>query len=378
MLNISKTNKKTHTERNLRRERRLWHHSKENMASLGCIACPDYKTCGGLHVNHTFFDCFDYCCGNPNSCDTVCRRNPAYFVRRIREIAGFDLNNIPRSKSIIVPPLPSVVPVLYHGNRRIKNFNPSMVCLSLFEITSRRNGLSKYKDKKELAEAFRIDKMTPVILTGIEKDHPLERWWGLGSNKRLDGIRSLQELGIELITTPNYSLFTDQPRWDDMHSIKRIATTYEEFMRIGIPAALHLNARTEKDWERWAEFIEARREITHVSFEFTTGSGWPGRINWHTNHLINLAKNVSRPLNLVVRGGKNILAKLIESFNHVTYLDTSTFIKTAHRQSAYLSTDGNIKWKSIQTPGDAPLDNLLAHNWSITEKLNAHMLLNSH
>lgn len=70
-----------------------------------------------------------------------------------------------------------------------------------------------------------------------------------------------------MVTTPNYSLSIDQPRWDDLHSLKRIAIVHEEFLNEGLPAALHVNARTDKDWERdgGISFPRAPRQRTLLS-----------------------------------------------------------------------------------------------------------------
>jgi hypothetical protein len=54
-----------------------------------------------------------------------------------------------------------------------------------------------------------------------------------------------------MATTPNYSLFVDRPRWDDLHAMKRIAIVHGEFLEAGMPGALHVNGRTDRDFERW-------------------------------------------------------------------------------------------------------------------------------
>jgi hypothetical protein len=167
-------------------------------------------------------------------------------------------------------------------------------------------------------------------------DPPLERWWSL-SDARRPAIRALRDLGVQLVTTPNYSLFTDRPRWDDMHSMKRIAIVHEEFLSEGMPAALHVNARTEKDWDRWTKYIADRSEVTHIAFEFGTGAGWATRTAWHAGQLAKLAVSVGRPLHLVMRGGNTVLPKLAAAFADVTMLDTNIFMKTKSRQRAVVS-----------------------------------------
>ena len=168
------------------------------------------------------------------------------------------------------------------------------------------------------------------------------------------------------MTTPNFSLFTDRPRWDDIHSMKRIAITHEEFLREGLAAALHVDARTERDWERWTNYILQRSEVTHVAFEFATGAGQIGRMNWHAEQLGKLAEGVGRPLHLVVRKiGGNVLPRLVSAFAQTTVLDTTSFMKTVRRQRAIKTESGGIKWESSPTVPNAPVDELLTHNWSV-------------
>lgn len=364
MLKLTQIRKEPegHPEQQL--QGKLWHFGTRRTLSLGCTACQEYDTCGGLSVESTSYDCLYYCCHQPENCYAVCRNKPMEFVRRIREIQGFRLGNVPRAGRLPEPPLPSVVPVLYHGNSRERAFSPPAVCLSLYSIVPRYDGTERYANEGAVAEAYRFRRGAPVILTGTDKDAPLERWWNLGST-RLEVIHRLQDLGVVLVTTPNFSLFTNLPRWDDMHSMKRIAITHEEFLRKGMPAALHVNARTERDWERWTNFVQQRSEITHIAFEFATGAGASGRVEWHVDQLCGLARGVSRPLHLVVRAASDrILPKLVSAFVRTTVLDTTSFIKTVHRQRAVGMAHGKIVWETSPTAKNAPLDDLLEHNWS--------------
>lgn len=374
MLNAPSIRKEPKHHRNHRREKKLWHDGRNHTPSLGCSACPDREMCGGLYIEHPFYHCLDNCCGKPGNCDAVCRNKPREFAQRIREIGGFRLDNVPRAARLPEPPLPPVVPVLFHGNIREAPFAPSAVCIPLYRVIARHRGEDRYADAAAVAAAFRFKTGTPLILTGTADDRPLERWWSLGPG-RLDAIRRLRELGVELVTTPNFSLFTDQPRWDDMHSMKRIALTHEEFLRGGLPAALHVNARTERDWERWTEYIRLRSEVTHVAFEFKTGAGRAGRIHWQVAQLTGLAQGAGRPLHLVVRAANgNILPRLVSAFGATTVLDTTSFIKAVHRQRAVETANGRIDWETSVTAGNAPVDELLAHNWSLVKRSYYPML----
>ena len=368
MLKIQVVGKEQGSPRNHRRERKLWHDGDKKTQSLGCTICQDHDTCGGLRIERALFDCLDNCCGHPDKCDSVCRNKPREFARRVREIRGFRLDNVPRAARLPEPPLPQVVPVLFHGNIRETPFAPPAVCLPLYKVIARQGSAKRYSNATVLAKAFRFQIGTPLILTGTADDRPLERWWSLGPG-RLDAIRKLRDLGVALVTTPNFSLFTDRPRWDDLHSMKRIAITHEEFLREELPAALHVNARTERDWERWTTYIMQRSEVTHVAFEFATGAGWAGRIEWTAEQLARLADGVGRSLHLVVRAtSRKVLRGLVSAFAQTTVIDTTCFIKAVHRQRAVVANTGKIEWKPFATAPHLPVDELLSHNWSAVSR----------
>jgi len=322
--------------------------------------CPERDMCGGLHIAASVFSCLDHCCGHPEACDAVCRNNPDY-VNRVREIDGFDLQTIPRVTPLPSPRLPRVIPWLDHVGQREQPLIAEAVCLPLYAMFNRRTGNTKYETRAALNNAFKVSSDTTIILTGTAVDKPLERWWSL-AKQRLGIIQALQHLGIALVTTPNYSLFTDQPRWDDLHSMKRIALVWQEFIEEGLPAALHVNARTDTDWQRWTDFIGERPEVTHIAYEFGTGAGRAGRKPWHAEKLAELAQVVGRPIHLILRGGLDVLSILGPQFPQLSIVETSIFIKTLKRQRATMPTPNAIAWLPAPTEKGELLDELMGLN----------------
>jgi hypothetical protein len=154
--------------------------------------------------------------------------------------------------------------------------------------------MPRFGTRSALLQRFRLADDTLIILNGTDHDPPLERWWKL--EHRAAVTRNLARLGIDLVTTPNYSLFDDVPRPDNFYNMKRIALIWSEMQREGLACALHLNARTDRDWERWTEFLNAHPEIGHVAFEFATGAGARSRIKWHVAQLCGLTGAVKHPL----------------------------------------------------------------------------------
>jgi hypothetical protein len=341
-------------------EKKLWQDEQRNTPSLGCWGCPEQALCGSLAVEAGLTSCLDLCCGRPAKCDRPCRNNPD-FALRVREVGTFSLDNVPRAPLLRAPPLPFVVPVVFHGDRRERPVGPAPVALPLYEMFNRRDGTMRFETHEALCAAFYIASGTPVILTGTDKDPPLERWWGYES-RRPEIIRSLREIGVVLATTPNFSLFVDVPRHVDLHAIKRIGLVHSEFLAGGMPCALHVNGRSETDFRRWGAYIRARPEVTHIAYEFTTGTARAERRPLHVDWLAGLANAAARPLHLIVRGGIDTLPRLTAAFNRVSVLETWSFMKTMKRQRAAPRVDGGLRWRRSPTPSGKPLDDLYAAN----------------
>jgi len=339
-------------------------HHEENRPSLplGCFYCCSRKECGGLRVKDRIMDCLSYCCGNPEACDLVCRNNAEVFVKRIQEVGTLSLSNVPRAQRIPMPSIPDVIPIFQHGNRRTGDHPPDTIAISLSKLFYRRTGNPKFSSATELRSALKLDPLDRVIVTGTAQDPLIEPWWGIGEQKRRAIIRNLKVLGIELATTPNFSLFTQRPRWDDMHSMKRIALVHSEFLQEGLPCALHVNGRTDRDMERWAEYVRDRDEVSTLAYEFTTGAKWKGRRELHMKWLANIADKASRPLDLIIRGGTASLPELRNHFRSVTLLEATSFMHAMKRKIAIMGNDGKLKWHSHPTPPGQNVDSIVWTN----------------
>jgi hypothetical protein len=278
----------------------------------------------------------------------------------MREVGGVGFENAPRAQANGVPTIPMVVPFIDHRYGRSAMLNEPVVALSLYDLVNLATGRSHVTSRAELADRFRIPESAAIILSGVGKDGPIERWWEL--NERAAILEAFKALDITLVTTPNYSVLTDVPRMDNLHAMKRILLAWTEIAAAGLPAALHVNGRTLYDYVRWGDLIAERSEIEILAFEFATGCGRGERIDWHVAQLGALANRVGRPLALVIRGGGRKLSELRRHFAHVTLIETEAFSRTIRRRRAYLTESGRLRWAKFPTPEGAPIDDLLAHN----------------
>lgn len=340
---------------------RLWDDATRHAKSLGCPTCLERDLCGGVHTDAGILDCRDLCsCRDKSKCDMVCRFNPSLFVARMREVGGLSFHSASRASANGVPTIPMIVPFIDHRYGRLATLDEPVIALALYELINLATGRSHVTSRAELADRFRIPENATIIVSGVGKDDPIERWWELDDRAAILDV--FKALGIALVTTPNYSVLTDVPRTDNLHAMKRILLAWTEMAAAGLPTALHVNGRTLHDYVRWGDLIAERPEIEILAFEFATGCGRGERIDWHVAQLCALADRVGRRLTLVIRGGGRKLSELRRHFAHVTLIETEAFSRAMRRRRAYLTESGRLKWAKFPTPKGAPIDDLLAHN----------------
>ena len=350
---------------NAYREALPLYHSVNYPVSLGCTGCTDLKPCGGLQISGALFDCSGFCCRNGDSedqpdCQFVCRNNVEEYINRHIEVGGWEFDTIPRSGLLRYSKLPSVIPLLYGRSSRVSVLTSDAIGVPLEKLFDHSNGSLKFSTKEELAHSFGFDPSAKLLISGVGRDRVIEYYWT--HRKAAELPDQLAQLQPALITVPNYSLFLGVPREDNLYSMKRIAICWDELVRSKTPTSLHVNARTDHDWERWTEFVGERDEIRSIAYEFATGPSCLERGKWHTEKLIRLANEVGRALQIVLRGGYYYLTDISEAFDEVVFIDTSSYVKTMKRKRLDWMPGEKKHWRSAKTERGEPLDDLLQKN----------------
>lgn len=343
-----------------RKGRRLWQDEHAGSTALGCTGCVDLPICGGLNIESKLWNCLDLCCGGKDQCQSVCPNAPTKYVRASWEINSFVLDTIPKLASTTPVELPPIISMIYHGRARHEILESEFVAIPLGRLFSRHSGLPKYVDREALERDLKISSKAKIVVNGVDLDPIIEGWWGLQQQGRRRMAAYLASLQTVAVTSPNFSLFTNRPRHDNFHAMKRIATAWSELAEAGLKAALHVNGRADMDFVRWSDFIQNQPSINTLAYEFVTGSG--SRKKKHVEWLERLTNSVGRPLDLIYRGSPELYSELTRFFRRVTLIETNSFMK-AHKRKAFFR-DGNYGFQWVDCPTDAeqPLDHLLDNN----------------
>lgn len=341
---------------------------------LGCGSCPERQTCGGLQVTPggaAAVDCMAVCkCKDPDDCDVVCPAAPKRYVRRVIEVKGFELSNVPISRALHLPKLPEVV-MLVEGNAVKDGISKVLhhVAVPLSMAIAEAGQLTRAKTRKELEKTFGLAPKDGWILTGVERDSYVERMWRLHSPRKV--YEGLRKAGAVFATTPNFSTIADVPRPDNLHAMKRIAWAWHDMTEAGLPTALHINGRTDYDFVRWADFAKRQVNLRAVAFEFLTGAEPKEDGLRYVERLKLFVKESGRDdLLLVLRGGQQWLPALRPYFSGVLLIDSGPYFKTVHRQRTDIASDGRPQYKSHRTRSAPEMRALFHHN--VSAKLALH------
>ncbi len=332
---------------------------------LGCSNCLDFEMCGGLHLPAGAVDsCSAHCTcktlSEIESCDVICQKRPSEFVKRVQEVRSFDLNNVPRAKKRVLPPLGNYVPLL-HGKGVSKHKEQmDYLAIPMSRALIGRGSKTRARTTKELIEVTGIRPRLGWILSGTDDDGPIERIWGLDHLPRI--LQGMSNAGVVFATTPNYSLYADVPRHDNLHAMKRIAWMWYFMQQAGISTALHINGRTDRDFERWAEFVRRQPAVQAIAFEFTTGAEPILDRERYIRRLEEFSAAVGRKLSLVMRGSSAIAAELRPSFHKVTSIDSTAYQRSIHRRQGVVDDCGRVRWQPVVTSSMSQVAALFKNN----------------
>lgn len=329
-------------------------------ALLGCGTCLDRQACGGLHLSNgsAMLTCMDLCrCADPDTCDMVCPKASTRFAKRVHEVRGFQLDDIPR-RNFDVLPAPSGCVTLIEGrvSRRRPIELPDYAAIPLSRAITGRGLQQRAKTRDELVRDHGVLPRKGWIVTGIEDDRYVERAWRLPKHREV--FKSLCEAGVVFATSPNFSLYADVPRHDNLHAMKRIAWMWYVMNAAGLPTALHVNGRTSHDFDRWTQFIIDHPEVTSIAFEFLTGAKLADDSERYVERLSTLAQRIDRPLTLVLRGSMQLAKRLEGVFDQVLWLDATPYFRAMHRHVAVPSSTGPLKYAPRGGDSAAPIGGL--------------------
>ena len=298
---------------------------------LGCQTCHFLPECGGWYMG---FDCMS-CTSNSPTCSLPCPKSRK-FVDILRDVGGLDSSGPWRIKQVLSGRLPVYVPMIKNGSGRQEDIELPFAALPTIEVTRARiDSGGMFQTASQLKSFFHVGRNARVILISVAEDADLERYWEHSNIDSLPG--RLASLGIEFITSPNFSFPLDVPRTVHLVNRKRSLICAQEFSDAGICVVPHLNAVTQKDWDFWRDFLREYSHIKLVAKEFQTGGRDKRVARWHIDQLRRIEDALGRGIHLIAVGGRRHM-RLLGGLSAFTIVDSVPFMRVGQT----LSQDGAI------------------------------------
>ncbi len=118
------------------------------------------------------------------------------------------------------------------------------------------------KHRLPLGDAYRLGARTKIALELYVEDRVLEGLW----SSRRTIIRELPALGFDLILAPNFSVWRDHSRFEQLVQQRRSFAFYHELLEAGLPAIPDVGwSLFEPDGRLWAEWINGQPDLRAVS-----------------------------------------------------------------------------------------------------------------
>jgi len=118
------------------------------------------------------------------------------------------------------------------------------------------------KHRRPLREVYQLAPTTKLALEFYVEDRVLEGLWA----SRRFVIRELSQLAVDLVLTPNFSVWHDHPRFEQLVQQRRAFIFYHELIEAGLPAIPDIGwSLFEPDGRLWAEWINSQPGLRAVS-----------------------------------------------------------------------------------------------------------------
>lgn len=338
----------------------------QTLGVTGCANCRLIRQCGGDPLPLIYaLGCVNGASPPAGDIDDM---NPVFeerFWQLWDDVNGLEDFSTPKLLSVSGSVLPRYIPRVQHPYMPCSRpLDVPVVALGLFDVLGRRAGGiygPRCASASALRSAYKLGRDTQILLVGVDDDEPLEEFW---AEHRVNGtIGSLVDLELLGATVPNFSFFTDVPRFQVLRNRKRILLSAERISNAGVRVSPHINANTDADWDFWLQFLQEHPEIETVTMEFQTGARADEDIGRQAfDQLVRLMDSLGRPLHPFLVGAARYYREAQANFDSFSVIDSKPFMATMARRMLTRDPDGRYSWKSSPTLEDEPLQDLFESN----------------
>lgn len=179
----------------------------------------------------------------------------------IAHLGGLELRWPRQIESPKLPDLPTYLPVLVQAYADPVNL--PWVAIHGSRLLGRRGQRLTPKHRgRALRDVYRLSSSTRVALEFFVEDRVLEGVWA----RRRELLEELGQLDVDLVLAPNFSVWRDASRFEQLVQQRRAWIVYHEMIEAGLPAIPDISwSIWEPDGRLWAQWVNSQPGVRAVS-----------------------------------------------------------------------------------------------------------------
>lgn len=204
---------------------------------------------------------------------------------------------------IEVPTLPKVILECIRLKETFEVPVRPLYAVSLNTLLTKAGNVRFSGDPTRLREKLRVKKDARLILLGTGGDKRLEKFWA--SAERYSKWEQLRSFQFDFATTFTFSVWGNDPRFDQIYNQDRNYATFDIFSAWGLPAIPFLFCATREDYDSAVSWLNERLYISTIAVLaqfYARGGAFDNLLV----DLDDLLVRIGRPLRLLVVGVSNL------------------------------------------------------------------------
>lgn len=171
-----------------------------------------------------------------------------------------------------------------------------LFAISLGDIITTQGDL-RFQSVAEIRKFYKLPSNAKLALIGTSKDSKLQALWRMSD--LLNIWERIAKMGFEWVTGLSFSVWDEQPRFDQIVNQDRNLLTYDYLNSHGVPSIPIVYPHDESDYRAFGAWMEERRSIRIVAVYAAFYRRNIEFIQFLAN-MRSIQKNISRPVEFLV------------------------------------------------------------------------------
>lgn len=287
--------------------------------------------------------------------ETISENHPDLDFR-LAEIRNVGFGNV-EARPVALPDLPNFIPDVGAGNGKLlATSNIQCAATTIDRLISPQ----KHKVSPDIHRVMNVTEDTEAVLLGYAEDNLLEGIWA----NRYQVASNLAKLDC-IITSPDFSVFPNQPHAERLINEKRSLIFFELLQSFGARVILTIHWFGPKDLRRWAAWLNNNTAVNMVALDLqmlTSPVFWQEALT----QLAEFAQLLNRKIHFLITGPSTPMRikQVKDIFDSVSITSANPIIAAAKHRRLQAELDGGMS----KIESELSVEKLVQHNLAVMDR----------